>query len=154
MSSTFSANSGSLERLKVRMRCGCSRCACHKRCTARRLTPTALAMARPVQCVAWPGGSEQLRSKTLATTLAESGARPGLRVLSRSRPYYTLLGVSRLPAPDRRSADARASRHFLHRQAVGRTKDNVRPPHMFERAIAIRDDGPADARDLRPEEAV
>ena len=72
--------------LKVRMRCGCSRCACHKRCTARRLTPTALAMARPVQCVAWPSGSEQVRSITLATTLAESGARPGLRVLSRSRP--------------------------------------------------------------------
>src|SRR5271166_4748504 len=86
MSSTFSANSGSLERLKVRMRCGCSRCACHKRCTARRLTPTALAMARPVQCVAWPGGSEQVRSITLATTLAESGAWPALRVLSRSRP--------------------------------------------------------------------
>ncbi len=52
------------------------------------------------------------------------------------------------------AASARAPRHFLDRQAVGRTKDNVRPPHMFERAIAIRDDGPADARDLRPEEAV
>src|SRR6516225_6708650 len=68
------------------MRCGCSRCASHKRCTARRLTPTALAMARPVQCVAWPGGSEQVRSITLAMILAENGARPGLRVLSRNRP--------------------------------------------------------------------
>ena len=48
----------------------------------------------------------------------------------------TLLGVSRLPAPDRGSADARAPRHFLHRQAVGRTKDDVRPLHMFEWAIA------------------
>ena len=55
--------------------------------------------------------------------------------------FDALLSVSRLPAPDRRSADARAPRHFLHRQAVGRTKDNVRAPHMFERAIAIRDDG-------------
>ena len=54
---------------------------------ARRwLTPTALGMARPVQCEARPGGPEQVRSITLATTLAESGARPGLRVLSRSRP--------------------------------------------------------------------
>ena len=52
-----------------------------------------------------------------------------------------LLGVSRLPAPDRRSADARAPRHFLHRQAIRRTKDNARPPHMFEWAIAIRDNG-------------
>jgi hypothetical protein len=24
---------------------------------------------------------------------------------------------------------------------IGRTKHNLRPPHMFERAIAIRDDG-------------
>jgi hypothetical protein len=47
-----------------------------------------------------------------------------------------LLGVSRLPASDRGSADARALRHFLHRQAVGQTKDDVRPPHMFEWAIA------------------
>jgi hypothetical protein len=53
----------------------------------------------------------------------------------------TLLGVSRLPAPDRGSADARAPRHFPHGQAVGRIKDNARPLHMFERTIAIRDDG-------------
>ena len=55
--------------------------------------------------------------------------------------FDTLLGVTRLPAPDRGSADARAQRHFLHGQAVGRTKHNLRPPHMFERAIAIRDNG-------------
>jgi hypothetical protein len=30
---------------------------------------------------------------------------------------------------------------FLHRQAVGGTKDDVRPLHMLERAITIRDDG-------------
>jgi hypothetical protein len=53
----------------------------------------------------------------------------------------TLLGVSRLPAPDRGLADARAPRHFLHRQAVGGTKDDVRPLHMLEWAITIRDDG-------------
>jgi hypothetical protein len=41
-----------------------------------KLTPTALAMARPVQWVASPGGSEQVSSKILATTLAGSGARP------------------------------------------------------------------------------
>ena len=52
-----------------------------------------------------------------------------------------MIGVLRLPAPDRGSADARMPRDFLHRQAFGRKKDNVRPLHMFERAIAIRDDG-------------
>ena len=30
---------------------------------------------------------------------------------------------------------------MIHRQAVGRTKDDVRPLHMFEWAVAIRDDG-------------
>jgi hypothetical protein len=55
--------------------------------------------------------------------------------------FDAVLGVSRLPAPDRGSADARMPRDFLHRQAFGRKKDNVRPLHMFERAIAIRDDG-------------
>jgi hypothetical protein len=104
------------------------------------LTPTALDMARPVQCVAWLGGSEQVRSITLATTLAESGARPGLRVVAQQA-VDALLSVSRLSAPDRGSADVRSPRHSLHRQAIGRTKDDVRPPHMFERAIAIRDDG-------------
>jgi hypothetical protein len=33
------------------------------------------------------------------------------------------------------------SRSMIHRQAVGRTKDDVRPLHMFEWAVAIRDDG-------------
>jgi hypothetical protein len=55
--------------------------------------------------------------------------------------FDALLSVSHLPAPDRRSTGARAPRHFLNRQMIGRTKHNLRPPHMFERAIAIRDDG-------------
>jgi hypothetical protein len=38
--------------------------------------------AGPLRRVA--GGSEQVRSSTLATTLTESGARPGLRVLSQA----------------------------------------------------------------------
>ena len=50
------------------------------------ICPWPLAMARPVQWVASPGGSEQVNSSTFATTLVESGALPGLRVLSRRRP--------------------------------------------------------------------
>src|ERR1700682_2576998 len=75
----------SLERLKVRSRCGCRRLASHRRWTARSEMPTALAMARPVQCVVSPGGSEQVNASTFATTPVESGALPGLRVLSRRR---------------------------------------------------------------------
>ena len=89
--------------------------------------------------MAWPGGSEQVRSIILATTLAESGARPDLHVLLQQA-FDTLLGVARLPATDRGRLTL-APRHFLHGQAVGRTKDNARPLHMFERTIAIPDDG-------------
>ena len=55
------------------------------RWTARRLMPTALATARPVQ-VAFPGGSEHGSANTFATVFAGKGALPGLRVLSRKRP--------------------------------------------------------------------
>lgn len=48
--------------------------------------PTVLAIARPVQWVTAPGGSEQVSDSTLATVAVGSGARPGLRVLSRSSP--------------------------------------------------------------------
>jgi len=86
MSSTLAANAGSAERWKVRSRCGWRRWAAQMRCTARRLMPTALAIARPVQWVTAAGGSEQVSAKTFATVAVDSGARPGLRVLSRSTP--------------------------------------------------------------------
>ena len=48
--------------------------------------PTALAIARTVQCVAsWRGGSS-VSATTLSTSDGASGAIPGGRVLSRSRP--------------------------------------------------------------------
>ena len=56
------------------------------RCTERRLTPTAFAMARPVQCVTCPGGSEQVSARIFATVAVVSFAVPGGRVLSRSNP--------------------------------------------------------------------
>ena len=56
------------------------------RCTARKLMPAALATARAVQCVAFPGGSEQGSASTFATVFAGKGALPGLRVLSRNSP--------------------------------------------------------------------
>jgi hypothetical protein len=86
MSSTFSAKTGSVERLKVRMRCGCSVYAAQMRCTALSETPTFLATARPVQWVAPPGASVQGSSSTFTTVAGDSGGLPGLRVLSRNRP--------------------------------------------------------------------
>ena len=55
------------------------------RCTERKLTPVAFAMARPVQCVSCPGGLEQLSAKIFATIAVVSLAVPGGRVLSRSK---------------------------------------------------------------------
>jgi hypothetical protein len=85
MSSTFSAKAGSSERLKVRSLCGCRWWASQMRCTECRLTPTALAIARPVQWVTWLGGSEQVSARILSRVSVGSGALPGGRVLSRSR---------------------------------------------------------------------
>jgi hypothetical protein len=43
---------------------------------SRRLTPTALGMARPVECEAWPGGPEQDRSISAAVGLVSPSLRP------------------------------------------------------------------------------
>jgi hypothetical protein len=82
MSSSLAANSGSLERLKVRMRCGWRSWACPRlaprgdlrwsprsvaRCTERNEIPAVLAMARPVQWVASPSGSAQVSVTTRCT---------------------------------------------------------------------------------------
>src|SRR6266542_6215901 len=66
--------------------CGASWWASRMRCTDRKLTPAAFASIRPVQCVASPGGGPVTRPKTSCTVSAGSGALPGLRVLSRSKP--------------------------------------------------------------------
>jgi hypothetical protein len=55
-------------------------------CTALRLRPTALAIARPVQCVASPGGGSRVSSTTRRTVASGKGGVPGGRVLSRKSP--------------------------------------------------------------------
>ena len=84
MSVSLAAKPGSRERLKVRMRWGCSWCACQMRCTERNVLPTASAMARPVQWVARCGGVVQVSATTRAVVCAAIGVLPGLRVLSRT----------------------------------------------------------------------
>ena len=48
--------------------------------------PAALAIIRPVQWVASPGGSSRVSSTTRSTIAGGSGGVPGFLVLSRSRP--------------------------------------------------------------------
>lgn len=52
------------------------------RCTLRRLTPAALAIALPVQCVASPGGSQSVISTTRSIVAAGSGGTREGRVAS------------------------------------------------------------------------
>ncbi len=78
--------SGSFERLKVRIRWGCRLKAAQMRCIERSEMPTALAIARPVQCVASHGGAAQVSATTRATVSPGKRGLPGGRVLSRSSP--------------------------------------------------------------------
>jgi hypothetical protein len=48
--------------------------------------PLAAAMARPVQWVVSPGGSQSVSATTRSTVLRGSGCRPGFLVLSRNNP--------------------------------------------------------------------
>jgi hypothetical protein len=51
--------------------------------------PLTAAIARLVQCVLSPGGSAKVRSTSAATVALGTGALPGRRVLSRSKPSCT-----------------------------------------------------------------
>ena len=67
--------------LKVRTRCGCSACASQIRCTVRKDRPVALAIARPVQCVASPGGGSvqstaSLQQSASSATQDETPEKP------------------------------------------------------------------------------
>jgi len=82
-----------------------------------------------------PGGSEQVRARISATFAVESGVLPGGRVLSRSRAINALLGVARLPAPDRRAADPDKFSDLQDAAALGRTQNDMGPLNVFERAV-------------------
>ena len=73
MSSTFSVNLGSLDSLKVRVRCGLSPCAFQMRCTLVWLMPATFAMLRTLQCVASAGRSLAVFSTTASRTASVSG---------------------------------------------------------------------------------
>src|SRR5690348_17660577 len=60
------------------------------RCTEPTEMPITLAIVRPVQWVAWCGGSVHVSATTCAVVSAAIGALPGLRVLSRNTPSTPL----------------------------------------------------------------
>ena len=143
MSSTFSANSGSLERLKVRMRCGCSRCACQMRLHGAQADADGFGhgAAGPMRGVAG-----RVRSRSGSITLDD---RPWPKA-ERGRACASCRATG-LRHPARRIGACQrqtAGRLTLARRATSCTgkrsaeqRDNARPLHMFEWTIAIRDDG-------------
>src|SRR5262249_21052975 len=139
ISSTFSARAGSVERLKVRRRCGCRRLARQMRCTVCSARPTVLAIARPVQWVISPGGSPQVNASTLLTVSIATHFLPGGRVLSRSRPDTPASAYR--PRPRHcRTAHTGTAGHLQHRQPFGREQNNAGTLHMLHRPGAITND--------------
>jgi len=79
-------------------------------------TPVALAIARPVQWVAWCGGSVQV-SATTPPWFPPQSRLAGLAGLVAQQTFNPALGKALLPAPHRRPADADGLRHPLRRVA-------------------------------------
>src|SRR3977135_4662161 len=86
MSRTFSTNCGSVESLKVSLRCGANEKAFQMRCTVEVDTPEVLAIERVLQCVASAGIVSSVfvtTSPTFSPPILRGAPQRG----SSSRPY-------------------------------------------------------------------
>src|SRR5436305_5980321 len=137
MSVSLAAKLGSRERLKVRRRCGCSLCARQMRCTEPTEMPIALAIARPVQWVAWCGGAVHVNATTCAVVSAAIGAFPGLRVLSRNRPSTPLSAKRCCHRHTVGRLTPMLCAHPLRRMPIRRGEHDARPLDMFARPVAV-----------------
>jgi hypothetical protein len=94
----------------------CRRAASHagptapENCSEPSEMPTVLAIARPVEWIAWCGGSVQVSATTCAVVSAAFGALPGLRVFSRSAEASTMRARSTCLRGRLRSAAVAANR--------------------------------------------
>src|SRR6201993_5386715 len=101
--------------------------------------PAALAISRPVQCVASPGGPANVISTTRSTVAAGSGfLRPG-RVASCSSPSTPLGRKPGLPTPDRRLALAGLTLDRHGAEPISAQQHDLSPPHMLLPAIPRSD---------------
>ena len=125
MSSSLAANSGSFERLKVRMRCGCRPCAAQIRCTERKADARS-SRPSPGRSSGSPRRAARRRSARPrgARWHRPRGALPGLRVLSRSSPST--------PASTKRSCQRQtAGRPTPARRATSATFSRSAEPRMI-----------------------
>ena len=134
MSRTFSTKSGSVDSLKVSLRCGWSENARQMRCTVEIDTPEALAIERVLQCVESAG----IVSSVVVTTSAifsssilrgapgrGSSTRPSKRLIANRLRHVAT--VSRLIP--RRSAIARIG------HSIGRQQHDLRPHRVAPRDL-------------------
>ena len=63
--------------------------------------------------------------------------RAGRTRLVVKQAFHALFAEAPLPAPDRRTADARFAGNLQHRSALGREQHDARPQHMLERTRTV-----------------
>ena len=97
------------------------------------------ATTRPVQWVALPGGLEHGSASTCATVSSGTRRLSGLARLVPQQSVHALLGITHLPAPHRRTAEADPLGNIKNWQALGRQKNDPCSLDVFERAVAIPD---------------
>ena len=130
MSRTFSTNSGSVDSLKVSLRCGCSENAFQIRCTVDGAKPDARAIPRDVKCVRPVGSVSSVAVTTSATfwSVTVRGA-PGRGSSSKPSSRFSAKRLRQVAAVTRvmpsRSAIARllAPHGDLDRDLVRRRQD-------------------------------
>src|SRR5262249_33968950 len=130
------------ETLNVRTKCGFKSASRQMRCTLEWLMPTAFAIDRVLQCVAFGGGCIVVVS-TFSFTSADSGFLREGRVLSRRRPS-TPVSMYRSCQRHTHGFDLLVSRIIA--LVPGGGEHDIGPPHVLARAIPIRHDPSSRAR--------
>jgi hypothetical protein len=108
-------------------------------CTERKETPTASAIARPVQRVVSPGGSAQV-SHDPAHQRVVQGRLAGLPGPVAREAVHPHLGVAPLPTPDRRATDPGLTGYRRDAEPVGREQHRAGAGDVLPGQVPIRHD--------------
>ncbi len=140
MAASLVMNSGSLLRLKVRRRCGCSWWTVQNPLHRPQGEPSRLGhhAAGPVGRLAGRLATGQ-RHHLLHDGLGRARLA-GLSGLIAQQPGDAGLGEALLPAPDRRPAEPGSPGDLGHVQPLGGVQDDADPRHMLLRPVAIGQD--------------
>jgi hypothetical protein len=123
MSRTFSTNCGSVESLKLSLRCGCSENAFQMRCTVETDRPDAFAIERVLQCVARDGIVSSVCVHHIGNLVVPNFARRAATRLV-IEAVEALRGKPSAPYQDRHPRDADFVCDSAVVQTIGRQKDN------------------------------